>query len=408
MNVHSPREHTSDVLIVGAGPLGWACAQLLAREKISTILIDPNLSHGELAWATQGLGVFWPSLNDPPTRAVVAHGDAMGRWLQDYCRQGLNLVSDFLTSDSVREIDCVRVGWLNHEIEELKTAHELGLGLQEPIVHPQVSVFSEASRALLCSEGPHAKAVPNQNKFLNKHAAEVQRIDEMQDHCLTQLSSGEYIRSEMVILANGYKITHLQPWLKNMLIPMSDVESVWITDFNCTEDAQPLAVRASSGHVAAVFIPMKNSLGQHIWIIKMTGPRFMLPSAGAGVDLSDKPVESTLTDSIERWLKTQFLPAIQPVLGFSALEKAAIQLHSCRLAVDCLPCDELPMLGDLGQQGRLLGSTGWLGCGWSASMQTASILCEIVEQGRSARLAPLLRPRRWRSGWDESGVTGMT
>lgn len=77
------------------------------------------------------------------------------------------------------------------------------------------------------------------------------------------------------------------------------------------------------------------------------------------------------------------------------------------MGVDCLPCDELPVLGELGTQGRILGGTGWLGCGWSAGFRSAQIIADLVVHGKSEKLLPLLKPLRWRSGMSD-GVTGMT
>ncbi|NBW83031.1 hypothetical protein EBR21_14875, partial [bacterium] len=72
MNGRKSTANKCDVLIVGAGPLGWACSQILAKKNIRTTLIDPSIKNSDPDWLQRGLGVFWPSLNDPPTRAVVA------------------------------------------------------------------------------------------------------------------------------------------------------------------------------------------------------------------------------------------------------------------------------------------------------------------------------------------------
>ena len=146
----------------------------------------------------------------------------------------------------------------------------------------------------------------------------------------------------------------------------------------------------------------------------MTGPRFLLPQAGAGVDLTKQPLDRSLISKIESWIQGSLLAKVVPLLLQTSTHEAAndsheisLKLLDIRMGVDCLPCDELPMLGELGHQGRILGATGWLGCGWSAGFQAASTLVDIVQTGKSEQLKPLLRPQRWRSGMND-GVTGMT
>ncbi len=396
------------MLIAGAGPLGWTCARLLARKKIRTLLVDPLLKHNSSPWTQKGLGIFWPSLNDPPTRAVVAHGRSMAGWLQEYCKHGQDLIGEFIPSSEIRQLNCFRAGILEHEIDELNKAMQQNLGLKNPQTFSKAKIFQESSPAFWLREKKNFDLPADEESFLSLQCGSVDSVSESKDHCLSKLSTGEILQSEMIILANGFEIAKLEPWLKDMLIPMTDIESHWISNFLCPQNAEPFALRASSGHVAALFFPHEDSTGLQTWAIRMTGPRFMLPSAGAGLQISDQKIDANLKDRIGQWLATFLLPALCEFLQSPEPAEIKLQIQDARYAIDCLPCDELPILGDLGHQGRILGSTGWLGCGWSASLQSARILSELIERGQSSMLAPLLRPRRWRSGFGEDGVTGMT
>lgn len=393
-------------MIVGAGPLGWACSHLLATKNIRSILIDPNIKNTEPAWLQQGLGVFWPSLNDPPTRTVVAHGTTMAQWLQQHCRQGLEQAKLFLPGIQLQPATCLRIGVLPHEIEELNRACELNLGINKS--DHSAHIYTDNCDSLIHVARKNSQSLTFNKKYLSSIQARVISLAESQEGCLATLESGEEIASEMVILANGFQISELQPWLKVMLVPMSDIETFWRTNIACSENETPITLRAASGHVAAALIPEEKQKGTWTWTVRMTGPRFMLPRAGVGIDLCGKPVDELLVLKTKDWLKTQLIPCLGDVIHNPPAQLLELELISSRFGVDCLPCDELPILGDLGQSGRILASTGWLACGWSASFQSASILSEIIESGRSAKLAPLLRPRRWRSGMSEDGVTGMT
>lgn len=411
MNVRSRKSKTADVLIVGAGPLGWACAQLLSQKKINTVVVDPALKNSSLFWAEQGLNLFWPSLNDPPTRAVVAHGNKMAHWLQNYCKHGVELVPTLFSAKQIKKIDCIRIGLLSHEVEELDKACALHLGLKKSSIQRKCPIYEESSHGFLYTPEKSTSAEKNRssNSFLTVHSSRCVELEESKDHCIAVIESGEKITSEMVILANGYQISSFEPWLKNMLVPMSDIYTLWSTNVPCEANAKAFAVRAASGHVAAVFSPcLSQNSHKEFWNVRMTGPRFMLPSAGVGLDLSGQPVENILVDKIQTWLTSQLLSALTEKLGQPHQKDLQAHCTESRFGVDCLPCDELPILGDVGRQGRILASTGWLGCGWSASLQSAAIIAEIIETGASAKLASLLRPKRWRSGLADDGVTGMT
>ena len=411
MNARSPKAKKSDVLIVGAGPLGWSCAQLLAAQGISTLIVDPNISDNTPLWATQGLGIFWPSLNDPPTRAVVAHGLDMAVWLQNFCRLGSESSGDFFHKAALRKIRCVRLGLASHEVRELNQAYTLNLGLKAAESSAGAQFFEESFPAFLVDETNTRDAFSMRRlKDLGHCRERVVSITEGKDGCTVLLGNNQSHECEIVILANGYQIAELVPWVKEMLVPMSDVYSEWSSNLACPDHCEPLAVRTASGHVAALFIPQASAQGHgYTWTVRLTGPRFLLPSAGAGVDLSGNPVSDSLSEKINEWLRTSFLPVMTQVLQTShPAEGIKLKLNRARFGVDCLPCDELPILGELGSQGRILASTGWLGCGWSASLQAASVMCELIEKGSSPRLAGLLKPSRWRSGMSEDGVTGMT
>lgn len=410
MNARSAKAKKSDVLIVGAGPLGWSCAQLLSSKGISTLLADPNITDITPSWTAQGLGIFWPSLNDPPTRAVVAHGLDMARWLQNFCRLGSESVGDFFHSDAFKKIRCVRVGLASHEVRELNQACTFNLGLRAAENSSGAHLFEESPAFLIAEKDRRDAFAKRRLSDLGFCNERVISISEDKDGCTVLLGNNQVRECEMVILANGYQIAKLVPWVKDMLVPMSDVYSEWSSNLACEQHSEPLAVRTASGHVAALFLPQAAPQGSgYNWTVRLTGPRFLLPSAGAGIDLSGQTVSDSLSEKIDEWLRTSLLPVVTDVLQ-SGRPANGIKLQAigARFGVDCLPCDELPILGELGNQGRILASTGWLGCGWSASLQSASVLCELIEKGSSPRLAGLLKPSRWRSGMSDDGVTGMT
>ncbi|MEY4064105.1 MAG: hypothetical protein RIR26_313 [Pseudomonadota bacterium] len=413
MNDLSRTTRRTDVIIVGGSPFGWACAHMLSLKKIKTTLVDDRAVTALTPWQSKGLGVFWSSLNDPPTRAVVAHGSEMAQWLQRVCVEGIRVAQSVVMESEFMRARALRIGLEKHEITELNAARDAHLGLAS-LDDLGPAYFCESEQALILSH-PNQPLKTKTKSTFTKTQAEVSEVKESKDGCTVILANGDQLHSEIVILANGYKMAALQPWLAPMLVPMSDVQSEWSTNIRANRTAEPWVVRTASGHVAALISACQSSPDESHWRIKLTGPRFFLPQAGVGTDLSHKTPDSELQAKLERWLKEKLIPALLPLMETPpdvdsrtpSLEPWALRCEGIQFGVDCLPCDELPIAGELGLQGRILGSTGWLGCGWSAGFQMAQVVAELVEQGRSGGLAPLVQPKRWRSGMND-GVTGMT
>lgn len=413
MNALSQKRSKSEVVVVGASPFGWACAHLLSRKKIRTILVDDQPVSAPMSWQSKGLGVFWPSLNDPPTRAVVAHGLEMAQWLQRVCVEGLGMAQSLIQHSEFLTARTLRIGLEKHEVTELNVAQEARLGITSH-VDLGTGYFSESENALILKH-PALPLKANEKSAFMTTQAHVVDVIESKDGCTVIFANGEQLQCEIVILANGFRMTALQPWLAPMLVPMSDVQSEWKTNVRAKKDSAPWAIRTASGHVAAVVTAKQTDAAEHCWHLKLTGPRFFLPQAGAGIDLSPTSPDELLQSKIASWLRETFIPALLPLFALESdglhvptqNQPLTIHCENIRFGVDCLPCDELPIVGELGLQGRILGSTGWLGCGWSAGLQAAKFVVDLVEQGRSMGLPSLMQPKRWRSGMND-GVTGMT
>lgn len=399
-----------DVVVVGGGPMGWCAAQLLSKSSVKTLLIEPEPLAPVPFWMNRGLGVFWPSLNDPPTRALVAHGAQTATWLQEFCAQGTYFAETHLGESFTQALPVFRLGIDAHEIAELQTAQVKQLGLTaKPKLGAGIFKERDEGRALVSRLGKELSHLPN---YADTKRARVTDIHEGLEACTLKLDTGELLSCEMVVLATGYQLAQLCPWLSHMLVPMTDIRTEWRTGIPVVGDKTPFALRAASGHVAAIFIPKHSKNNHDEWHISLTGPRFLLPRAGAGLsDVTSLKIEP-LTSKIGNWLSEKLLPHVPAeLLGLpdpTALNQSVlVELKSSEFGLDCLACDELPILGELGTQGRILGGAGWLGCGWSAGFRSAQIIADLVLRGRSEKLLPLLKPQRWRSGMND-GVTGMT
>lgn len=430
---------TCDVAIVGGGIVGSMTALLLsaANKNLRITLFDP-LPHPGSAFAT-GLGVFWPSPNDPPTRAVVAHGHDMALFLGDFCQQGRAFfeqeIAPLLPSVTFKKVRTVRFGVQEFERIELTKAVSLGLNLTQGM---HAECFEETHPSLALR---NASAVPNalSRQLLAQgvtfEQARVVALTESSNGCTLGSADGQEFSAEVVIMANSHAIGALLTQYQDILVPMTDLVLTYKTHAlpklfapNSKSDSglearlrAGLCFRAASGHVAGHL--MHNETDGSM-TLTVSGPRFLLPSAGVGVDLT-KVTKNATPLPVDFARATQFFEAsvwpavlrtltegkadndktannsnMRGALGSDlwSLQALGFEQQRAELFVDCLPCDELPLIGELGKLGRILGGAGWLGCGFSAGCQTARVLASLVTQGHSPHSHPMLSPRRFHTG----------
>jgi glycine/D-amino acid oxidase-like deaminating enzyme len=65
--------------------------------------------------------------------------------------------------------------------------------------------------------------------------------------------------------------------------------------------------------------------------------------------------------------------------------------------LDCRPCDELPIIGPMFGESRILVGTGYMGLGLSWGFLAGKCLANLVAKGKSPMLPSRLTPARLRS-----------
>ena len=74
-----------------------------------------------------------------------------------------------------------------------------------------------------------------------------------------------------------------------------------------------------------------------------------------------------------------------------------LQLVTTTALIGVRPCDELPIIGPMYGNDRLLFACGYLGNGLSWGFQAGKCLAELITEGQSATLPRQLWPERLRS-----------
>lgn len=386
-----------DAIVVGAGPLGCFTALALAHAGVKVAVCDTHARPGDRL--RLGLHALWPTPNDPPTRADVAHGREVALYLNAFCTSGVAYFHETLApllslpASALANARNVRMGVQEFERTELGKAVELKLGLsrtENPVV------FEEAHRALvLNSDLALAEAVARAFEAMKIHYASgaVEAIEETSAGCTVRLENGAAWRCEVAVVALGSSTGRVLPAYEKVLLPMTDLMMRFEGELIPNEGRSalpggslPFAFRGHSGHVAGVI----HALEGHKVRCAVSGPRFLLPDAGVACDLTRHPMPAGLAEKTGAFHAKSVFPYVGELLGATARLTPA----SSSLGLDCLPCDELPLLGELGRLGKVIGGGGWLGTGLSSGSFAAKILTDLVVKGRSEDLHPRLTPRR--------------
>ncbi|MCA2958779.1 MAG: FAD-binding oxidoreductase [Silvanigrellales bacterium] len=410
-----------DVCIVGAGALGlFAARELLAGGARVVLLEASKVNLG-------GLGVFWPSPNDPPTRAEVAHGHEMASYLCEVHAHGLALARKASFADTLawQEAQAFRYGLEPFERDELQKASGLeNFGLTPRLaplgVQDNTPLFQESHSALLLDDTESWRRTLLEG--LVRAGARVfhekaSRLVETTTGVRLETDRNRLVEAEIAVLGTASGTGTLLDAYSEILVPMTDALFLWERDKKSSPSSQPaertsaravrppvqappstspLCWRGHNGHVAIAWNPHDPKFP-----LRISGPRFLWPGAGVGL-VKNGALDARLRTRALDFHRAKTLPFVARCLGFSTWEALArregLVFHSARFGVDCLPCDELPVVGEYGRWGRVLGASGFLASGLSAQLASARMLADLVETGTSSRLHPLLSPRRFRLG----------
>lgn len=396
--------HDCDVLIIGDGLYALVCSLLLSESGLSTLRVHKTASGLSDQWP--GLGVLWSSLNDPPTRPLVAHGHELASYLLDFMSHARNasvsffrerLQVDLLSSPQLR------LGLKEHEVAELNSASKS---------FPQF-LRSSFDGKMIWDEGL-ASCLPQdvgeiRQRLLDLEPVHLRKqgrislLEESEGGVHAYLHDGGSVRSEMAVVGAGCDARFFLPRYMDVLVPVQDVISrvEWLAE-GSSWGQLPICFRAASGHFSGkVHGPANgdNSSGKKSLTGSFSGPRYGLPGAGIGVRelMSTSGCGGTGDRFMSMFLgmMSDTLAALSPHWGGLIPIAASARIVDQKVRSDCLPCDELPILGQWGTSGRLVGCAGWLGCGHTAACLAAQHSVELVLDGRSAGLHPMLSANRF-------------
>ena len=201
----------------------------------------------------------------------------------------------------------------------------------------------------------------------------VEQLCWQQDNSCVLQCGKRRLHCELVVLACHNHMVTLMPELEEIVIPYSDQWSSYRAEGN--QLAAGLVLTANHGHEWAVVISATE--------IHLGGARFLRRLAGTGdaVPRAEAKISAYLQ---QRFLK--FLPAV-----------AALHCERTVPLIGVRPCDELPIIGPMYGNDRILLATGFMGNGLSWGFQAGKCLADLICRGHSDTLPRQLWPERLRA-----------
>ncbi len=379
-----------DVILIGAGVTGLASALHLRRHGIDNILLlDENPRLGASAGCA---GYLAGGLVDNFTRITNAHGGQAAAALWRLGDQAFDAAIAFCESNGVQVHRGRRLRLVTSE-PELKEArlaveqmHQHGIAgelLNEvakkfPYFHQRVlAVQDDGDRAAFVDVAAYLDALRQQCQITSLAERAIE-LETNGDSALVKTNNGMY-QAQMVVLGNHLAIGDLLPTMRAALVSYADQWSY----YDC--GGEKVVARGLSGH----FLTANHT---HEWGVmapdgKMHwgGGRYLRKFAG----IEAKTASHEFT--IEQHLQQQLIKT----LNLSSASSVTVNVGVATL--DCRPCDELPLIGPMFGENRILLATGYMGQGLTLGFLAGKYMADLVATGSAKGLPELVLPRRLRS-----------
>jgi glycine/D-amino acid oxidase-like deaminating enzyme len=375
-----------DIAIIGGGITGLSAAFHLQKLGFSRLcLFSKDQDHSATAHAT---GFMSGGMADNFTRLSHPRGVATATQIWNFCDLAFDNLQEYLQNSGIPHQKGERLRWMISEAEvaearkAVQQLQSAGLVGDWEAANPSTPGLSSTRWLGTQKEGARAASVSvsllmQQLKFDSKVTA----LGEAQSFQSTGgafevVHTGGKVRAEFVICAQHLSIGDLLPNLAEALVPYADQWS----EYQLHDRSKVLPWKPGT-----VFSWQHS----HIWgvitganTLRIGGGRYL--RAMAGIEAKVASYEQKIMRHLaEAWNGLWSELTVEPIgIGFGTR--------------DCRPCDELPLIGPMFGEGRVLVATGYMGQGLSLGFMAGRCLAELIA-GQATILPRLLWPERLRS-----------
>jgi glycine/D-amino acid oxidase-like deaminating enzyme len=377
-----------NVAIIGSGITGLSTAYFLNKGGADKLVLLSNPQ--DSGTSSHSADILTGGLHDNFTRISNAHGLDFAKSIWNFSNMGFDNVLRFCRDHKIPYHQNRRIRLIVSE-GELKEAEQAtkelqSVGLQGSLHDPEAySSLSGLQKRILAvqDDGERGAWVDTAHlvKSLRDHTSvfaiptALRSFERSQEGITLNLEDGSEITAEFIVLACHRHIGTFLPALKNALVTYADQWSQ-VEIPKASVDTSYDGLVFSAHHAYEWGLVKGHSL-------HYGGARYLRKLAGIGAQESS--VEPKITEHLKTQLKNTFAWAEQ-----------AQFTHATGL-LDIWPCDELPLIGPMFGEARVLLATGYMGTGLSLGFQAGLCLAELIRTGDSLHLPRRLWPERLRT-----------
>ena len=360
------RPSAVDVVVIGGGQAGLAMAMYLSEAGASVVLLEarPHLASA-MSSRTAGMGLV--GIGDNPHRLQQAIGAAASAEILGFSMENLSLLESLgvlertggiatskggevdeipLTVEAARALGVPCELWSAERVSAALGTEGLGPGRFTPaegLVEPLALARTLASRALAAGA-------------VLRVSAPVVETSDRADGVRVHLADGQHIDTEMIVLAAGWSMQTLDPWLGDKLYPAR----TQMLTLPVSSPQPRFAATAQYGY--AFWRPLPDA-------ILVGGCRWATPHLETG-EFDDTVAVPIVEDRIMGFVR-QHLPQVTgPVLQRWT-------------GIMTFTCDLLPILGPIPGRPRFLLCTGFNGCQTGLAVRSAQAVSEGILTGKA-------------------------
>ena len=386
----SAEKNNFSVIVIGAGITGLSTALHLNKLKIGRVAIISD--HDSNTPSLSGPGIYSGGSPDNFTRLNHAWGPEFSKDIWEFGNHGLKLLNDFCDTHAVKTLrgDRIRITSDTLEIKEMREATSLlnEAGFNCALSDPMASPLARASGDSLFVIQTEAKnggyvdqiglrsalvAAIGQPKTFRLKA---ESIISNGDGIIVNLAHGTSLTAQMIVVAAHLRIPNLVPELGPAMVSFGD-------QWHLAKYSEPkfpaelLGTVFSFGH--GYFWGVVKSATDVI----IGGGRQFRKFAGfeeTEVSFNAKSM-NFLLKTLAKLTGPGLAPEILSSVGF----------------LDCRPCDEIPVIGPMFGENRIMIATGYSGAGLTLGFHAGKCLADMIATGRSSTLPLKFHPARLRS-----------